>query len=489
MAAATPARVIVDYEVAPHHQWCWRPEWYSGSDSVYCLLAKFSRLNVLTIRDLCELFVERNATDGVHWTNGRPHYPIVDLRFSRGMRVGRLANVLKLDAAKVQLGFAEAISPEAAPRAASYLKWCAGCAKTGFHSAFFQLDFVCACPLHDTLLLHRCPSCAKPVPYRLHAPSGGVLFCCPTCGRDLAPILQRPRTALTLKGRKAMVLAEHVSLIQFTAQLPTLIDACRSSVDNARMLLMLGKSDKGRRTALFRQFVADVLISVAARAGRLKQLQLQLLQPLSVYRDSRSDTENPSQSHRIPAQRGESVTQATDRRLTDAEAIYRSVRRHLWRHQVCGHRKCAQHAMKSLWWDLDGEQTASFCATALAFIRWRMQWEGRRVASRLTERPGTHDVAYGLLGWVCADAPIASSRWSAGFERWLNAHVLAAACFDSYRSWTEQAARDEAWRVMRWNSRLHNGFGRRHWACSGCGNESEPGLFSLNRSTRCRSQI
>ncbi|MGH8856829.1 MAG: hypothetical protein ACREXG_02180, partial [Polaromonas sp.] len=354
MSTLPPARIVVDFEAAPHHQWCWLPEWYSGSDSVYGLLAKFSRLNVLTIRDLCELFVERNSSNSERWKIGQPHFPVVDLRFSRGLRLGRLANILKLDAARLQLGFADAIAPEAAQRAAIYLKWCSACARNGFHSAFFQLDFVSACPLHDRLLLHRCPDCSKPVPYQLHAPSRGVLFCCSSCGKDLAPILQRPRTGLSLKGRKATVLADHVALIQFTAQIPTLIDACRASADKARMPLMLGKADKGRRTTLFRQFVTDVLTSVADRVGGLKQQQLHLLEPLSSYQDGSKD-EGGFINRRRSAQPSHSVTQATDRELAEAESIYRSVRRHLWRHQVCGHRKCVLYAMKALWWDIEQE--------------------------------------------------------------------------------------------------------------------------------------
>ncbi|UUZ62841.1 TniQ family protein [Polaromonas sp. P1-6] len=408
MVAVTPARVIVDYGVAPHHQWCWLPEWYSGSDSIYCLLAKFARLNVLTIRDLCELFVERNPVVGTRSPQGRPHYPVVDLRFSNGLRVGRLANVLKLDAAKVQLAFVEAVAPNAANRAATYLKWCPACAKNGFHSAVFQLDFVCACPLHSIALLHRCRGCASPLPYRLHAPLGGDLFYCARCDADLAPILQRPQRGLALAGRAATVLADHVALVRFTAQIPTLIDSCRASLESPHMPLMLGRADKGRRTALFQQFVGDVLTSVAARAGRCRQPQLQMLVPISVYLDSRASGSSKSATQISTPLPSESVARATDRKLIEAVSIYKSVRRHLWQHHLCGHQDCARYAMKSLWWDLDGEKTPAFCGAAQAFIRWRMQWEGRCVPSRLAERSGSKAVPYGLLGWISGDAPIPS---------------------------------------------------------------------------------
>ncbi|MDO8777183.1 MAG: hypothetical protein Q7K57_52435 [Burkholderiaceae bacterium] len=132
-----------------------------------------------------------------------------------------------------------------------------------------------------------------------------------------------------------------------------------------------------------------------------------------------------------------SVAQATDKRLEEAWAIYRAIRRHLWRHHVCQHRRCARLAMTTLWWDLEGERTHSFCCVALAFIRWRMQWEGRRIPATLAG-PNRGGVPYGLLGWVSQDAPIPSVYWSPAFESWLNAHLLGAACLHSFAGWMGQ---------------------------------------------------
>lgn len=71
--------------------------------------------------------------------------------------------------------------------------------------------------------------------------------------------------------------------------------------------------------------------------------------------------------------------------------------------------------MKTLWWDLEGEKTNSFCEIALAFIRWRMHWEGRRIPATLAVS-NRGIVPYGLLGWISKDAPISSAYWSPAFE-------------------------------------------------------------------------
>lgn len=480
MPIRSPAAIIT-YDTAPSHQWCWLPQWYSGGDSAYCLLAKFSRLNVLTIRETCEVFIKPNEKAGIKFEVGHPHYPRVDLRFSTNLSIGRLANILRLDPASLQSGFVDTLFSNAARSSATYLKWCSTCASSGFHSAVYQLDFVHTCPLHKTSLLHRCKKCGSQLPYELHAPTGVTLFCCPRCRTDAAPTLSTPKRGFAISDESAAALASHVDLIRFADQLPTLIDKCRASVGSPYMPLVLSKPDNRQRALSFRHFVADVLKTVSVKGSQQPQMEMQLLAPVSTF----IEVHEKENAHAIHPEKGRvtriavSVAKATDQKLADATAIYRVIRRHLWRHRVCEHRACARYAMKALWWDLDGEKTDAFCATALAFMRWRMQWEGRRVPSRMLERPERTATSYGLLGWISKDAPIPSVYWSTKFETWLNTYILAAACFDSFRAWERRCSTDEQNKKISWNFRDNDDYARRHWACTGRGTRSEPGMLFL----------
>lgn len=472
-------RVVINYDLAPHGQWCWRPEWYSGSDSAYSLLAKFSRLNVLTVREVCEVFVEPNLKAGEKYVPGSSHYPRVDLRFSKHLSIGRLANILKVDPACLQSAFIDTMFPTAAHGAASYLKWCGTCAAGGFHSAVFQLDFVHSCPIHKTALRRRCSKCGFQLPYHLYATEGGTLFCCPHCRTDVAPSLSKLTRSPTIPKKTAAAFASHVDMIRFVDQLPTLIEKCRAAAGSPYLPVVLSKPDIHHRVRSFRHFVTNVL-SAVSRGGQFgAQLEIELFKPISIFRDPTPLKHGVKPGKRVKTSPRESVAKNTDRRLQEATEIYKAIRRHLWRHHVCKHRVCAHHAMKALWWDLHGEKTNAFCSTALAFVRWRMQWEGRRVPSRMIASQHHGSIAYGLLSWVSTDAPIPSVHWSQQFESWLNAHILAAACFDSFRGWLHLSAADELKNEILWESGGENGYAHRHWACSGRGSSSEPGLFFL----------
>lgn len=174
-----------------------------------------------------------------------------------------------------------------------------------------------------------------------------------------------------------------------------------------------------------------------------------------------------------------SVAEDSDSKLLDATEIYKAIRRHLWKHHVCQHRACAKYAMKSFWWDLEGEKMPVFCPVALAFIRWRTQWEARRIPARMAAPAERSWIAYGLLTWISKDAPVPSIYWSKRFESWLNSNLLAAACFDSFRGWMTHCSMAEHKLKFTWKSGCENDFKRRHWACSGRGSESEPGLIFL----------
>jgi hypothetical protein len=387
-----------------------------------------------------------------------------------------LANLLRLDTERVRLGFVESIFPNATQAASTNLIWCPACAKHGFHSPAFQLNFSSICPLHGLALLRRCTQCSSPIPYRLSSTIRYELFRCPRCTKDFALTLRSPGRALEMNANSAALFTDYSDLIRFSDQLPTMINTCRALVGRPYMPLLISKPDIYRRSASFRQFVADVLVSVSQHNCNDAQVNLHLLNPSFTFAGPYSYDEKPREHNATRAIK--SVTAQTDIKLEDAWTIYRCVRRHLWRHHVCQHRSCARLAMKTLWWDLEGERTATFCPAAIGFLRWRMQWEGCRIPSQL-DNPQRPRTPWGLVGWISGESPVASPLWTKSFEIWLNAHILACVCFDSFDGWLTLSMSSEVKGKMRWSSQDHERFFKRHWASSGRGTFTEPGLFFI----------
>jgi hypothetical protein len=474
------SRIVLDDPKAPEPNWCWRPEWCCGSDSIYGLLAKFGSLNALHSRDLCELFVERHSDKERLAKTGHPHFPEVDLRYVKNFQAARFSNLLRLDIERVQLGFVESLYPNSVHMASKDLIWCADCAKHGFHSATFQLNFSSVCPAHGKKLIRRCTKCSHGLPYSLKSNAKGGFFRCGHCGMDFAPGLRVPGHAANIDETAATMFAGHSDLVKFNDQLSTMIDACKTQVGRPNMPLFVGKPDLLRRGAAYRQFVSDVLTSVRQRVEGTAQDTFIGLSPAFVFSESPPELAMKPQrkvKRGVKPSAG-SVGNVADRKLEDAWAIYRAVRRHLLHHHVCNHRKCIHHAMKTLWWNLEGESTQAFCPVALAYLRWRMQWEGKRVPSQLDDARKRGNL-YGLMGWVSKDAPIFSAHWSESYESWLNAHLLAVACIDSFIEWTKISEMDFSKGTVRWCLNSHEHFMSRHWACSGRGSLVEPGLLFM----------
>lgn len=452
----TPLQVLIDAHDRDEPRWSKRASWLSGGESIYALLGKFAALNALSPRDLCEQFVPKSERG-----RGHPYYPKVDLRSNERIHSVRLANMFGLDASEVSSAFVSELFPNALQLSSKDLVWCPRCAYHGFHSAAFQLNFYRTCPVHHTPFKRRCTHCGNAIPYILsawHTP----LFACRHCGVHLAPELQSHRISLRLDERSNAILQDHVRLVRFTDTLPTLFNACRSELGRPNLPIAMGKADVVRRCATFQQFVADVLTSVCADPSNP---QLDTLRPTGMFRE---EVERPKTRPRSRP--------GIDATAEDAYAMYRAVRRNVYRHVCRGHADCIRAAKKALWWDLEGERTAAFCPTALAYLRWRMQWEGGKVPG-LLDTPGKLRTPYGILGWLSGDAPIGSTLWTGTLEGWMRDQLLVCALKDSFAHWQEVAAQFKS--TLVWRKSVAARFGKRHWACSGRGTVAEPAFFYL----------
>lgn len=442
--------------------WSRRASWISGSESIYALLAKFAALNALSNRDLCELFVFKEVGRA-----GRSIFPKVDLRQSSSIRTGRLGNLFGIDAAAMQSAFVNDLFPNSKPLSSITLVWCSACAHRGYHSPAFQLNFYRTCPVHREELRRVCPRCKATIPYVLHASQSEPLFTCLHCRFDLAPELRQPRHALVLDAQAQAAHRDHIELVRFADTLPTLFNACRSALGRPNLPILMSKADVFRSCGAFRQFVVDVLNAVSARS---MPPQIAVLPPTGIFS---SLFESPPRTN--------DQTRTGDLGLEEAKNLYRCIRRNVFTRYCRGHRACIHAAMKTLWWDTEGTRIDSFCPVATAFLRWRMQWEGGRVPCQLDRgRSAPSREFLGLVSWLACEAPIGSSLWTHQLDAWLQLHLLACDCLDSFGEWHLLSLREK--KASTWSKGIANAFRKRHWACSGRGTIDEPAMLFIEHS-------
>lgn len=451
---APQGRLLIDPCGVEELKWSHRSSWISGNESAYALLAKFAELNALSNRELCEVFViPKKRGSSTSWL------PKVDLRSSEGIRIAQLSNLIGVDSVQLEYAFVSKLFPNAWSLSSEVLVWCPQCALQGFHSAAFQLNFCLSCPVHHTALRRACPQCKSQVPYTLNARQAKPLFTCINCSADFARKIRTVSSALSLDDSTQFLQRDHIELIRFTDSLPTLFNACRAALGRPNLPIQIGKADFYRRSSEFRRFVADVLVAVSSHGA---SPQLFLLEPVA-------SLSNPFE---YPVQKNNSVG---DEALREASALYRSLKRKIYRQYCRGHSSCIRAAMKTLWWDMEGERTPVFCPIAIAFLRWRMAWESCRVPSMLDA--GKPRIAYGLVAWLASEAPIGSPLWTKHVDAWLRTHLLACACLDTFAEWLGYISHQKS--QVRWTREVTQRFGKRHWACSGRGTSDEPALLFM----------
>jgi hypothetical protein len=421
------------------------------AESIYSLLAKFAQLNALTNRDLCKMFVMPTACRA-----RSPRFPIVDLRFGEHIRIGHLMNTLGINAIDIDSAFIDTQFLNSMPLSSPNLIWCTKCAHFGFHSAVFQLHSYVICPAHRTPLRRTCSVCKLAIPYYLKSNSQ-PLFTCSHCAADLAEGLRTHKSALGLSQQAASAHREFSQLIRFLDTLPTLINACKARLGQPNTPLHVSKPDLNERGQAYRQFVSTVLASIPALSSTS---QLLPVSPTGVFStDGRKYVRKFS---------------SLDSGLAEAQDLYRSVKRHIYRHMCRGHSTCIHAGQRALWWDIEGEKTSLFCPTAVAFLRWRMHWEGCRVPSMLDSKYKVKTFT-GIVGWLAVDAPIGSILWTKPLEDWISIQLFAFALFDSFAEW--QQVMHQSLSSFVWDKSISASFGKRHWACCGRGTVAEPAIF------------
>jgi len=193
----------------------------------------------------------------------------------------------------------------------------------------------------------------------------------------------------------------------------------------------------------FASFIAQVLQNVAP--GRYQKHEGLRFEPIERHRCGccakvswRNDCRPDQDSDAFVTTDGKQLT-VSDYCYDSLLDTYKALRRRPWRRVLQRHQRCIASAATQLGRHMRGAHTVGFCPHALAFIQWRMLWEGSGTPLYLLRRQ--HKELFGILGWHLARPAPSPPHWSAPTKAWITRHLFASAVIDSFDRlvrWAEQ---------------------------------------------------
>lgn len=447
--------------------WTWRSDWVTGFESVLCLLAYFQILNVVPTYRVASIF----AASTMERRSARGRRQPVDLHRMDQIESHAVLDVMGLGADQIRKAFVSEAFPGSAWCASSHLRWCPRCVTRGFHGLVCQLGVQHVCPSHGLELLDRCPNCGGVIPYKLlTAKNAPLSFVCPACGNDLIGEFRRAMSPSPLRPVDVEAMESEQTIVHICDGLPTVMGGVLTAPDGKafrELSFAVPRGVDGKRA--FAEFAKGVMSGLSGGNGTV-------MQPSNQFIEARPVAMQVRRSNGAAGGWPVHVVRASDKRLRMACGLYRAVRREIWRGLLHQHHRCVISAAKTIWWPIMGEKTVAFCRPAMAFIRWRMFWEGLSDTSGLLARPRTTPL--GLATWLSAIAPIGSASWSDRMCDWLVCHVLGRELLASFRTLLLQAHADMTeQRTMSWNRTSLESLPRVGWLCAGRGTYANPGRF------------
>lgn len=419
-------RILLDTYSVQAEQWCWRAAWHIHGESAWTLLWKFALLNQVTAREVARLSVSSRCGRRVTMCAK----PNVDLRDGNMFDLETLSGMFRVPKSIMRRAFLFEVLPGSALRSRDFLRWCPECMARGFHSPLYQMRLTRTCPLHNRPLIDRCLHCAQQIPYKMTREFMASPFKCPHCGIGLAPTMMKDRPDI-MRLRKEQI-SRLSLLLKFhraaDAELVSVTDADRLFVSAERAGITYVSMNELDIHSHYAGFIAQVLEDVAPG---LHQRQRGLrFEPVARHECGSPRTPHWDIDVEVDETLGEGGS-LPDIYFTALLNTYKTVRRHLWRHRLRSHRRCIKSAAARLWWHIDGETTCAFCPFAIAFIRWRMMWEGCGTPRYLFRRPSVE--YYGVLGWHLSRPALTPDHWSEATKAWVMDHIFsnsALAAFD-----------------------------------------------------------
>lgn len=423
---SAPGQILLDSYARQPAQWCWRPAWHIHGESAWSLFSKFAVLNQLTARELVHLVINTTCRKRTAICNK----PDVDLREGALFDLGLLTELFRVPKSHIRHAFLFEVLPGSVLRSYEHLRWCDACMSRGFHSPLFQMKMTRHCPIHGHALLDCCQRCERQVAYRLNKEFMLQPFKCPHCAFDFAPTMSEARPD-TLRLRE-----DEITRLALLLKFHRTANADLISVSDAQGLFRNAKEAGIAHISIhecdvhakYASFITQVLEDVAP--GLRRRQKGLLFEPVmrQVCGNWRTlSFEDDDEYCDCGGSRGnENMLNESQQSLASCIDTYKALRRYLWRRTFKKHQRCIRSATDRLWWHIHGEKTTGFCPHALAFIRWRMLWEGCGTPRYLFAHKARD--YHGIIGWHLARPSPAPKHWSVGTKAWISSHIFGSTC-------------------------------------------------------------
>jgi hypothetical protein len=472
-----PARFLLNHPHRISPAWCWREKWFTGLDSAYGLLMKFAKLNALTAREVAHVVIGRKSGK----RTAILAKPTVDLRDFSVFDMDIMAELFHTSTSQIQGAFLFASLPNSKSKSSENLRWCAKCAALGFHTPIFQMHVLRYCPIHAIPLQSACDFCKQPIPYRLQTDVAKQPFCCPACGFDLAPGIRLDQEkVLKLGVAERLGLHEAMEFLKFEeTTLPVKLEINKKRLQLGQGELIISAGDEFGYFSRYIGFICHVIRDLGYEVNTLQS-------PLPMERVERIEYGDFESTESEAAEWLESNQSASrsmlrsrppenwDEELDTIVTLYRSIRRHIWRHVVVKHQQCIESGSEHLWWHMEGEATKAFCPVAEAFIRWRMLWEGCSTPKYLNAK--SRKEPFGLIGWLSARPSPCPPHWSYATRLWVTKHIFANACLESFRERLMVAQKNSQRGEIFWSKARSAVQYDTYWAVTGRDSKTSPAV-------------
>ncbi|MDO8699324.1 MAG: hypothetical protein Q7J75_02695 [Rhodoferax sp.] len=439
---------------------------------------KFAILNSLTAREIAQIVIRKKIAKRAIICN----QPNVDLRDSSLFDIDVMAKIFHLSETQVRSTFLLDGLPNSQFKSSENLRWCVRCASHGFHAAIFQMNAMTFCPIHSIPLLQRCSSCKMQIPYRLRADVTKKPFCCPHCGQDMAPWIRYNSKKLPIPRELERIRVERmINFFQFEeTNLSAKLEIDRKRLQLGQSELVFARADNGGYLSRYVGFVSHVLHDMGYSDFFLQiPIGLERVERINCgqYRLVQSDDDDSDLDKPWWPQARDSINPpkvSFESQVQSIHNVYRTLRRHLWRHVLKQHQHCIVTASRHFWWHMDGEITTNFCPIAQAFIKWRMLWEGCGTP-RYLFAPGKKE-PFGLLGWIAARPSPCPVHWSKMTQLWIVDHIFGNACIESFRELLINAQKIQEFGKINWAKERSAVNYDSYWAVAGCDCKDKPAI-------------
>jgi hypothetical protein len=336
----------------------WCDQWSLPYESAFGRLQKYKWLNAASNSDL--------AYDLGLASWCRPAYDLLNGNWVRLDRRGFPAELKICTTLTAHYG---SRWPRALSSAES-LRYCPPCMELGYHSIFFQFDFLARCPIHDCPLIGECQCCGKPTSALALFPELNkkrdlerdyTVFKCEACEGALIGAINPDKwfpPPATRNSMRRMFTPIHDWLRRLEKEYPSFLS---HQLPLNHIGLVATKASESVRSALAHFAMFAVPLELPAR------LISQRRRPLSY--------------HRIVCESSAKVELGAS-----LSAIHRKVAKYLLKTHLLPHRKCIPLALPSLAYRRYKHHEHVFpyavrCTLAMAYVHWEFNCTYRNLVA------------------------------------------------------------------------------------------------------------